>query len=271
MTRQELQAWITAEVQQKKGCEECVVTGGLYPLAEPDESGCNWSDTVYLNPGNTPARLYKPALSDALKRARSGINITSTQSAGSNSSSLAMQPRQLFTPVFHIDTNRINSRGKLSMMNQLESWALHGVIEIIMSGTSFREASEGDDRLRTKKAQSYVFTLTEPDIDASSALNQEIERILFPDGAQSLNQKNDVKIVYDAAHWKAILVTDEGGSKRQPGGMLGNRSELSRFVRIMSDEEAVAFIRSKVDERDDFNRRVAEATGLSLPEWTGKD
>ena len=86
-----------------------------------------------------------------------------------------------------------------------------------------------------------------------------------------MNQKNDVKIVYDAAHWKAILVTDEGGSKRQPGGMLGNRSELSRFVRIMSDEEAVAFIRSKIDERDDFNRRVAEVTGLSLPEWTGKD
>lgn len=101
------------------------------------------------------------------------------------------------------------------------------------------EAPELDENRGKPGTLSYVFTLTEPDIDASSALYQDIERILFPDGTQCFNQKNDVKIVHDAAHWKAILVTDEGGSKRQPGGMLGNRSQLSRFVRIMSDEEAV--------------------------------
>jgi hypothetical protein len=80
-----------------------------------------------------------------------------------------------------------------------------------------------------------------------------------------------VKIVDYAAHCKAILVTNDGGSKRQPGGMLGKRSQLSRFVRIMSDEQAVAFVRSNLHERDDTNLRVAEEPGLSVPEWTGKD
>ena len=121
------------------------------------------------------------------------------------------------------------------MMNQLENWASNGVILINMSGISFREASEGQDWLRTKKAQSYVFTLTEPDIDTSSVRYQEIERILFPDGARTANQRNDVKIVYDATHWKSILVTAEGHSKRQRGGMLGHRDQLSEFVTIMSD------------------------------------
>jgi hypothetical protein len=182
-----------------------------------------------------------------------------------------MQRRELYTPVFHIDTNRINSRANLLMMNQLEKWASDGVVLINMSGTSFREASEGTDTLRTRKAQSYVYTLTESDIETSSNLYQEIEGILFPNGAQGVSQQNDVKIVFDAAHWKAILVTAEGNSKRQPGGMLGNKARLGKFVTVMSDDEAVAFIRSKINERDEFNRRVSEETGQLLPEWTAKD
>ena len=53
--------------------------------------------------------------------------------------------------------------------------------------------------------------------------------------------------------------------------MLGHRDQLSEFVTIMSDDEAVAFIRSKIDERDNFNRRVAEENVQPLPDWTGQD
>ena len=271
MTREQLKAWLNDEVRKSSGCEECLVTGGLLPLAEPDESGCNWSDSLYLNAGDVSPALYRPVVREVLVRARSGINITCESSAAYRSVPLAMQHRELYTPVFHIDTNRINSRGNLPMMNQLEKWANDGVVLINMSGVSFREASDGADRLRTGKAQSYVFTLTDSDIETSSKLYRDIEKILFPNGAQTPSQQNDVKIVCDAAHWKAILVTADGNSKRQPVGILGNKARLSSIVKIMSDDEAVAFIRLKINERDEFNRRVSNETGQLLPKWTGKD
>jgi len=76
---------------------------------------------------------------------------------------MKMQRRQLYTPVFHIDTNMINARGKLPAMTQLERWAEEGVILINMSNISFCEAQEGNNISRTKKALSQIFTLTEDD------------------------------------------------------------------------------------------------------------
>lgn len=82
-----------------------------------------------------------------------------------------------------------------------------------------------------------------------------------------------MRIVADAIHYAAILVTNEGGSKSQPGGILGNRRALSQQfgVRILSAEEAVDFVRSKIRERDNFNRQVAREFGGTLPNWTDKD
>jgi len=42
-------------------------------------------------------------------------------------------------------------------------------------------------------------------------------------------------------------------------------------VKILRDTEAVEFIREKIAERDNFNRRVKHEVGGILPEWTGKD
>jgi hypothetical protein len=67
------------------------------------------------------------------------------------------------------------------------------------------------------------------------------------------------------------LVTRDGGSRTQPGGILGNRDKLKDIVKILSDFEAVAFIREKISERDEFNQRVSLEFGVDLPEWTGKD
>lgn len=179
--------------------------------------------------------------------------------------------RMLYIPVFHIDTNLINARGKLKTMNQIEGWAADGVILINMSGVSFNEALAGDNAKRSAKAIAQIFTLTDEEIDVTDALYQRIERALFQNGAQTQNQRNDVKIIYDAAHWNAILITRDGDSCSQPGGILGNRDKLRDFVPIMSDSEAVCFIQNKISERDDFNRRVAHDLGHDLPEWTGKD
>lgn len=100
-----------------------------------------------------------------------------------------------------------------------------------------------------------------------------IEGVLFPDGAKDENQKNDVRIVPDAIHYVAILVTQDGGSKSQPGGILGNRDTFAkRFaIRILTPDEVVAFVQEKIGERDEFNRQVVREFGGELPAWTGED
>lgn len=72
------------------------------------------------------------------------------------------------------------------------------------------------------------------------------ESALFPDGARDENQLNDVHIVCEAAKYAAILGTGDGGSKTQPGGILGNRHKLKDIVKILSPDEAVDFVRQKI-------------------------
>ena len=70
--------------------------------------------------------------------------------------------RLLYTHVFHIDTNLINSRQKPSAVNQLERWGAVGVILINMAGTAREVALAGGDVRRTQKAIQHVFAMTPP-------------------------------------------------------------------------------------------------------------
>ena len=70
----------------------------------------------------------------------------------------------------------------------------------------------------------------------------------------------------------AILVTNDGDSKRQTGGILGHREALARLgVSVMTDAEAVTYVRRKIAERDERMRLRAERDGARLPTWVGKD
>lgn len=183
---------------------------------------------------------------------------------------IEMQRRALFIAVLHIDANLINARQKLAAVNQLEKWADDGIICMNMSSTARTEARAGRNLDRTRKADVQIHTLTPP-AEAGDTQYQEIEAAIFPDGAKNENQQNDIKIVNEAVNYAAILVTGDGGSKTQPGGILGNRDKLRNMLRILSPDEAVDFVRNKIEERDKFNRRVAEEIGGELPAWTGKD
>ena len=183
---------------------------------------------------------------------------------------IEMQRRALYIPVLHIDANLINARQKLSAVNQLEKWADEEIICINMSSTARTEARAGNNLSRTRKADGQIYTLTPP-AEASEPQYQQIEVAIFPDGAKDENQQNDIRIVSEAAKYAAILVTGDGGSKTQPGGILGNRDKLKYMLKILSPEEAVDFVRSKIQERDSFNKRVASEFGGELPEWTGRD
>ena len=182
-----------------------------------------------------------------------------------------MQRRLLYLQ-FHIDANLINSKQKLPEVNQLEWWEANEVILIVMSGTARKEALVGNDRLRTGKTNQRIFTLSDEDTPIEgSTLYVTVDQILFPGGAANENQRNDVLIICEAHKYGAILVTGDGGSKRQPRGILGSREVLKHLVTIMSPVEAVGHVRNKIAQRDEHNRRVVREFGGALPSWTGAD
>lgn len=181
-----------------------------------------------------------------------------------------MQRRLLYIPLLHIDTNLINARQKLPAVNQLEKWYEDEVILINMSSTAHGEAKAGSNAMRVKKANTNIYTATPP-FEASYPLYQKVETALFPGGTRNENQRNDVKIVCETAKYAAILVTGDGGSKTQPGGILGNRHKLKDVVQILSPDEAEEFVRQKISERDAYNIRFVKEFGGELPPWTGCD
>lgn len=173
---------------------------------------------------------------------------------------------------FQIDANRINGRESLQNMNCLEAWHKAGVVLINMSYTAQDEARARGDARRSRKAISYISTLTQTLNQHEQAELHTISRTLFPSGVKTQSERNDVDIVFNAKKYAAILVSNDGGSRRQPGGILGNRDALAELgVTVMTDEEAVALVRKKIALRDQRLRQMAALDGTTLPEWVGKD
>lgn len=174
---------------------------------------------------------------------------------------------------FCIDTNRINAKNKLPSMNQLEIWGEKGIIAIDnMCDVAQDEASKGSSS-RFEKASSYVYPIT---LDSHKQSDDfiKIKNILFPaKKALKQNEENDVIIVFHAKDTHCILITNDGGSKRQPGGILGNKDRLLNqiVVKVIRDADAVILVEQKIRERDERAHRIAKKFGEPLPEWVGKD
>jgi hypothetical protein len=184
-----------------------------------------------------------------------------------------MPGRRIYSIVFQIDTNRINSRGGEENMNILGRWHENGVIHLEMSEPSLGEILRENNLARKKKAAGYIYSMTLAETDEEQKALQRIEEILFPGGAKDRNQKNDVDIVFNARKYHRILVTNDGGSKSQPGGILGNAEQLGTGlgVKVVTDADAVEMVRREIHKRDDYARYVAEKYGDPLPDWVGKD
>lgn len=182
-----------------------------------------------------------------------------------------IEPRSVFLS-FAIDTNRINARQADPNMNQFEKWREDGVIDVIMAESAYEEAQAGGNVLRARKVGRQIFSMTLANTEGEQDSLKQIESILFPSGAGSQNSKNDIDIVFNAKKYHRILITSDGGSRRQPGGILGNRMALEGIgVRVMTAGEAVALVRDKIQERDERARRLALEDGTPLATWLGKD
>ena len=157
-------------------------------------------------------------------------------------------------------------------MNQIEEWRRNRVILVQMSEIAQNEASVSGNESRTEKALGYVHTKTIATTEEEVNLLALIKGILFPIEHLSCNQQHDIEIVFNAKKYNAILVTLDGGSKSQPGGILGHKKELSEIgVTVMSDVEAVNEIRKLIRARDVIITNYCAKTGLPVPEWVGVD
>lgn len=173
---------------------------------------------------------------------------------------------------FYVDTNRINARQGLPYMNQLEEWHRNDIITIQMPEEAHDEAIRGNNPKRARKARGYIYSIVSPDMQAQYRhIRKEIENILFPSGAQEPNEANDVSIVFNAAYYFSILVTNDGDSSTQPNGILGNRDKLAKFVQVMRDSEAVELVKERIKERDERAKKIASMSGQPLPEWVDND
>ena len=172
-----------------------------------------------------------------------------------------------------IDTNRANAKGVLEAMNQLQKWAEDGVIDLIVSDTAREEIASGGSPARARRAQRLLYTQALKGTDEEVRIMSQIGAILFPRGARDSNQRNDVDIVFQSWKYKYALVTNDGGSRRQPGGMLGNRKRLREAlgIEILTDLEAMDQVRESIRVRDDRAKWWNETEGLRLPGWVGAD
>jgi hypothetical protein len=274
VAREVIDEWMTKDLLQRapdfEGCQISL----SYRLAEPDGDGCNWSDaTLRLGP-KVDARQAWPIANEIVCRARARFNLAEEPEPVEPAKPIMesnFERRLLYIPVFQIDTNLINAKQKLDAVNRLEQWAEDGVILINMSWTAHAEAQADGNPERVRKASQQLFTIDTGEADG--ALAAKVGDVLFPGGPKDDNQRNDVRIVCEAIKWHATLVTMDGASKSQPGGILGNRDKLRTMsdILIMSPDEAVGFVETKIRARDDLNKRIARAMGAEPPDWTGED
>lgn len=275
----ELNVWLTGEIRSVAGCEQCELTW-KYRLREPEKhGGCNWSSLNLRLGEDTDRDAAVCAALEIEVRAFELFNLedaaTPTARVASDSLAPDMERRMLYTPVFHLDTNLINARQVNEAVNRLEKWRADGVICIAMAGVAHAEAQAGKGTgalARQRKAATHLYTISDAGEAKEDDTFTKVEKILWGE-AKDDNQANDVAIVCEAIKWHAILVTNDGDSSSQKGGILGNRDTLrEQFgVEIYRPEEAVAVIREKIAVRDARNAEIAGMTGRPVPPWSGQD
>jgi len=150
-------------------------------------------------------------------------------------------------PCFFLDANCINARQKIDALNELEILRNQGRITLVLSESAHREASFGNI-LRESKASDFSYTLSRK-IENSHTW-QAIENILFPNGAKTQNQQNDIMAVYHAERIGWPLITMDGDSRTQPGGILGNAENLSKIgITVIRPEAALVMANQMLNSK----------------------
>ncbi len=236
-----------AEYPESSGCE----LTGVYKLREQDAEGCNRSVGFYRG-GVAPIEIFRPIVERVILNFQSRYNIqVSDPVYRTGYEGAPDEPNRHLYLSFLVDTNCINARRNTPAMNQLEAWAQKDLIVLETSEVALTEMVVGDNQSRTRKAYQFIYTMSAITTSIEQRQLHEIEKFLFPDGAKTPNQRNDVEIVFNAGKYSRPLITNDGGSKSQPGGILGNRQHLARLgINVLRPEEVVELVRNAIKERD---------------------
>jgi hypothetical protein len=146
---------------------------------------------------------------------------------------------------FYLDANCVNAKQRVDALNQLEHLKDRGIVTLMYSKSAHAEAAFRNTK-REEKAADFSWT----ELNASGEndeVRQAIERILFPEGATSQNEQNDVLAAYHAERLRWPLITTDGKSKAQPHGILGRSSELKAIgVEVLTPEMAIGRVKSRL-------------------------
>ena len=152
----------------------------------------------------------------------------------------------LILPVYHLDANRVNAKGRDAGVNQLERWHREGIIFLEFALEAYREAEYGD-ACRAWKAADYTWAETVDNLGDEQARLRQIADVVFLGGARNVSEQNDVRILYSAWKAGAVLISEDGNSKRQPRGILGSKDELAKIgIRVLSTSEAITEIAGRL-------------------------
>ena len=183
-----------------------------------------------------------------------------------------MIPQRVGQP-FIADTNRVNSRGKLPAMNALKKWAAAGDIKLVYTEEIQAELERWQNPKIRKASRelSVLFAQSCSEIEEKDQ-REKISNILFPEGLRFASDRVDVDTIRIAQLWGAIVITDDGDSKTQPGGILGAASRLHREidVQVMRDFEAEKLVARLIRERDQMEISFAAQEGREIASWCSK-
>ncbi|HVZ43201.1 MAG TPA: hypothetical protein VHA82_05275 [Ramlibacter sp.] len=148
------------------------------------------------------------------------------------------------TLAFFLDANCVNARQKNDALNQLESYRDRNMVTLMYADKVHAEARHGSQK-RSDKVQEFSFAELDPVFGENLEVKGQIEDILCPGGAKTANERNDIWAVYVAERLQWPLVTMDGASKSQPGGILGRAPQLAALgVEVITPQQALDRVRA---------------------------
>lgn len=147
-------------------------------------------------------------------------------------------------PLFLLDANACNALQRIEELNELECLARARKIDLMYTETTWDEAKFGSLIRRDKVRQFFFLGLNKDEENhlLQQPWREEIGRIVFPHGIKSDCQRHDIEALLTVKMSCGYFVTSDGGSKKQPGGILGNKSQLAILgIEVLNFSEALKY------------------------------
>ena len=112
--------------------------------------------------------------------------------------------------------------------------------------TTWDEAQYGSS-IRDQKVGEFAFLGLNNAPELEGPWREAIARVVFPKGVKNDNERRDVEALLTVKIAGGAFVTRDGGSKSQPGGILGHKRELAGLgIEVLNFDAALQRARETV-------------------------